>query len=938
MRFHIDNRIVNPSVAWRAAAIALLVVAGCRAEGSSGRIVVHASEALHAGVKLAVDDLVADFGRISGRAVERVAGPAARCVRGESHIEVQGIVPEREGGEALHAQAYEIAEERCGDGGRRVMLRGGGLLSAQWAVYDLLQRLGVRYFHPEQTVYPKVIAWPAEPIRVVERPAFQQRYLHAHRTHPIELVAPLGAHGLDMAGYQRRWIDWNVKMRQSSVDGTDETYIGDYRNVRGFPWGGGLNLLNAQQGGRPLLSPDDRRPESQQIAEAIDRQMRPRDGFPPPSSFGFQFNANEFTPVDDVKTVERIRFITDYVSSKYPGVDIYTINHGTAMAPTPNFGVRFFDLSQFASGNLGVKVHTLMFYDLERAAPVYGNTDFSHMLAWLRREAGKRRIVHYPESSWWLTFDLPVPLFLAPATLEARQHDIDLVRDLVVSDPKSKTGVYGHELFSSGQEWGYWLIDYCVAQMAWDLSMTHARCLDDFFATIEGGDEVRAVWREVEARQVVDMRDTEIVRFLVGSDDATETALKAGINFHPLPPAPGDVLAWDDAKVAELERRSLAPLRTMAADYARWTARIDAILERQSASQASWVREIRDGLKVFGLRAAHAVAVYETSVALRAALKARDDAAVQAAKAGLLRARAVTEDATGVIRAREADYRYPAALTIEGDEAGTPGALQNPTVYPYRYLSRTHRAFYWTRPDAQLAALFEPRPAGVTSEKGVVRVGAPFDLTVTADGISRVEVDWGDGTTPDAATQHAFSRQGFFTWRAAVDHARGRIDASGVVAAVAERVVVAKGALAIVEPAGASAIGSSLPGFEVGLGDDGASFMAVRPLERGVAVERRARTGTTSAADDLALPLGANGSVTIFGATLEVADADAAGARKVTVRGKLSTDEIVALLVRVGGFDAVGAKRTIALLLGYTPETLPAQIDVVAEGPGRAED
>ena len=60
-------------------------------------------------------------------------------------------------------------------------------------------------------------------------------------------------------------------------------------------------------------------------------------------------------------------------------------------------------------------VHPLMFYDLERpAAGVYGNQDFGALLSFIRAQQAERPIVHYPEASWWLTFDLPVPLYLAP--------------------------------------------------------------------------------------------------------------------------------------------------------------------------------------------------------------------------------------------------------------------------------------------------------------------------------------------------------------------------------------------------------------------------------------------------------------------------------------------------------------------------------------------
>ena len=103
-----------------------------------------------------------------------------------------------------------IRETRCG-GGRNVVIRGTSTLSTQWATYDFLQRLGIRYFHPEQTVYPKRLRWPAHPINIVERPDFQSRSIHVHREHPVELLASDDIPKEEMAGYQKRWVDWNVK-------------------------------------------------------------------------------------------------------------------------------------------------------------------------------------------------------------------------------------------------------------------------------------------------------------------------------------------------------------------------------------------------------------------------------------------------------------------------------------------------------------------------------------------------------------------------------------------------------------------------------------------------------------------------------------------------------------------------------------------------------
>lgn len=589
-------------------------------------VVVHTPRDLDPGVRPAVDDLITDFAEVSGVRAGEAHLPDPGCTAGKVRIVFLGHEHDERGSRVasdLDRQEIEVVETRCAGDGRRIVVRGGGKLSGQWAGYAFLEALGIRFFHPEQTLYPPRLIWPDQPIRVAEGPAFRRRSMHAHRTHPIELSAPRFFIDLDMAGYQRRWIDWNIKLRQTRVDGWDEALIGTYAYDRGFDRGAGFNLLNTQQGGRPILDPDDPRPESEQLAAAIDERMVPVEGKPDVKRFGFQFNPSEFTEADHQTTVDRLTFITDYIGDNYPGAQVSTINHGTYVAPG-ELGVPFFDLPELAPPELEVSVHLLMFYDLERsAAGIYGNESFAHKLEWIRRQQEIRRIVYYPESSWWLTFDLPVPLYLAPVTLEARTYDIRLLEDMRSPADDSRSGVYGHHIFTSGQEWGYWMIDYCVARMAWDLQ-SHTDCVADFADKLAAGDEVLEVFAEVEARQVVDLRDPELLRFLVGSDDETETAAAAGIFFHPLPPAPVDILGIADQAAADLESQSLTPLEEMAADYHRWADRIDAVLALQTATQAPWVREISDGLRVFALRAEHAVAVYRTALALRAAIEAGD--------------------------------------------------------------------------------------------------------------------------------------------------------------------------------------------------------------------------------------------------------------------------------------------------------------------------
>ena len=893
-------------------------------------------------MRIAIEDLVSDLELIHDAPVDTAELPAPECLPGEIHLLVLGHEHDEDGNSSeaeLDEQEFSIEETLCRRGGRRVVLRGGSPLSSQWAVYDLLMTLGVRYFHPEHTWYPPEAKWP-ESLSKIEGPSFMRRSMSAHRTHPIELSAPNDPGELDMEGYQKRWIDWNVKLRQSAVNGWDSEFAGTYAYERGFPRMASFRLLNTQQGGERVLDPDDPRSEEEQIAAAIEEEFQPVEGVPDVSELHFQFNPSEFTEADDEDTVRRLTFIADYIEAEHPGVSIYTINHGTHGEPTPNYGVRFYDLPQFAPGAIGVKVHTLMFYDLERPAPVYGNEDFSYLLDWTLEQHPHRRILHYPESSWWLTFDLPVPLYLAPVTLEARRHDIDLLQDYLSEALDDETGIYGHHLFTSGQEWGYWLIDYCTAWMAWDTSITHTDCIADFTGTLAGGDRIASVLQEVEERQVTDMRDPEIIRYLVGSDDETEVALDVGIDFHPLPPGPARVLDYTDEAVAGLRSSSLDALRAIAADYHEWADAVEETLPKQSEWQAPWAWEIHDGLRIFALRAEHSLAVYETALSLRDALAASDMAAVSEAATGLEVARDITERAKTIVRAREAEYRYPDELTIVGDEPGEPGAIQNATIYPYRYLSRTHRMFYWERPNDQLGTLFGEGMETVRVERRILEEGDAVEISILADEVSDLRIDWGDGNVSHELEAHVYEEQGFHGWVLDATTESGVVHHVDDAVVVERRMVFPNGSLTVEWPEEASLVGSLMPGFIVGLGDDGAKMMALgrvdgeTPVAAHQGVQRRDRAGMVSGPADLALSLQNVGDLLVHDAVLTVGEGAGSDERTLLIEGEMMSQDIIDLLVGVGGFDQDGARKLVADVLGYTPDTLPEAIDfgIFAEG------
>ena len=296
------------------------------------------------------------------------------------------------------------------------------------------------------------------------------------------------------------------------------------------------------------------------------------------------------------------------------------------------------------------------------------------------------------------------------------------------------------------------------------------------------------------------------------------------------------------------------------------------------------MREIRDGLRVFALRAEHAVAVYEGALAVRGARAAGRRWSAGPLGKALSRARALTDAARQVVRRREADYRYPAALTIAGGERGTaPRPLPNRTVYPYRYLSRTHRLTYWTRPDEQLAALVR---------RALARSGQPVAAAT--------------GQPPPLLFPRGSLK---------VESPRAGAAAGGAAARPDRRPGRRRRALPRAAPAGRRRGGEA----------------PASPPDPW----RAEREGGRPSPADLPLPCAGWASWSSARRRCRSTRRAARPRPALTIRGRLRTDDIVALMTKTGGFEATGARTVLALTLGYTPGRLPEAVPLALRAEGR---
>jgi hypothetical protein len=451
---------------------------------------------------------------------------------------------------------------------------------------------------------------------------------------------------------------------------------------------------------------------------------------------GTDMGTSEFTPTDDKRTLEWLNELTS--ASRAAGKRAYAKIHCSTgqvaksfVDPVTGGPLNFNFLPRLADPSLGVYPHTVQHYGLDDPAPTYGNVDFGYMRAFLEEEAGARETIWHPETAYWVSFDVDVPLFL-PVYAERRVHDLRLI---AADERAGRLGRGAHKgarmdgqmVFSSGWEWGYWLNDVVAARAAWnpreavgsDEDALRA-ILDEAlrsFGTSQGAsiDAVLALARAerellIEGR-VGGARPRDIERrngqgYLQGwetwddvSVDLHHYAAAVGVHIAPTQPE----------KLGLVEMRS--PF-SAGPDYASEVEPLLAEMERTLADRADafdrlrgapLLDELADGARVTALRARQVHGLYDW-VASRA-------------RPRLNGARVALDAAQAIVLRRERAYRC--------DPDRIAGWRPNPTAYPFCYLWTTRSLHYWWRDE----------------EKAVDAPWSPFIDNI----ISPLDVAFGEG-------------------------------------------------------------------------------------------------------------------------------------------------------------------------------------------------
>lgn len=747
---------------------------------SSGQLQVRIllAESFGEGVQMAARDLVDAMARIAGVPVPEDAvtnNPDDVVGRPSISVTVTNLQTDE-----LGAQGYRLEVGRLGGGSPSLAILARSEIGAMYALYQIAADLGVRYFHPEETFYPDnpdaTLPWYPEPAEY--GPDFARRGFHEHTQHPIPaadfLLNPDWPGAREQAS---RYLKWLARNRQNTLTfhllkTVDKPrwipYIRDVVDEAhryGIRVGVVVSFMDRQQNAYRLLDDSaDPGTEGEQIRAGLDElldhvppdaacptcppcpDVRTETGLitgPPKRALfdfvGLQFGTSEFTtptgtgeirPEDravawldtalaHLKTTycQRDGLKREYrMDEPYPYAKAFAWIH-TPCGVKASDGSLYFHLPLRADPDLGVFVHTTMFYDMDHPAPVYGCQNFHHQKDFLGQAAQQRRpTVYFPETAWWLGFDNNLPLLL-PVTGRSREHDLRSVlpRFAISAEGSSPAWrVLGHVTFTTGREWTYWQYDHFLTRATWREAETWNDYLD-WIAPMygEAGSAVATTlrtWTDIQVKYFYEVNPS-LFFYLAGELPQDEAGAAAGVIARP-PKLPfSRVFQMDDDALASWKAQDLDRLVEMRAE-------LGVVFEslpdetRGTEQNRRLFGEVRDAMRLFLMRLDHAVALYSGVMAARewrvenerAAAEGREpDASVQVAakakaEARLGEARAITDQVRAIVAEGERRYREP----LEQVARPRPDNL---TAYKFGYLWETSTAYFWSRRDEQLASL-----------------------------------------------------------------------------------------------------------------------------------------------------------------------------------------------------------------------------------------
>ncbi|PLX67874.1 MAG: hypothetical protein C0603_07075 [Denitrovibrio sp.] len=553
-----------------------------------------------------------------------------------------------------------------------------------FGLYGFLQeKLGFRFYHPKNTFIPKHANWPLpNDFNFTGKPKFEKRGFHLHTMHPMELTEQLHS-SMDGTAIDdvKEYIDWLVHTGQNvmqfwllrTVDKDAwPAYATEYVNYaksRGILIGTVISLSTLQQKAfqtMNILNPMNS--YTRQIDNNIKWLLQVPFDF-----VSIDFTMGEYLP--DLSTImpEKKKYLIQTIKDKY-GINVMENTH-------------VIKRDELTSPECAGKViHSVMFYSItEDDAPVYGNKNQKFMFDMMKQSKMERETWYWPESSYWVTFDTSVPLFLLPY-LKSRHDDITNIGDL---------GIDGHVTFTSGWEWGYWVIDYSIANWSWayatdgnEKTTSPTSVLAELF-----GDESSNLFFQALAVQEKYLKNKKLITLLSAKTPFEELPWPFNKSFQPT----GDYSMLRAAVpfLGKSDRINIETDANLLIDFHDELSDIVSQLKDIKKSNNTVIAYLRDeiirSLEITALRAQHRHYTLLAGAYRNYRLK---DSSKYYLSNLLLSAKNTRYTAMNIVKSMESEYRYPIALIAR--------KMHGHTSYDFGYLYPVSDLFFWKREEQQV--------------------------------------------------------------------------------------------------------------------------------------------------------------------------------------------------------------------------------------------
>jgi hypothetical protein len=581
---------------------------------------------------------------------------------------------------------------RLEGGGTLLHVLGGGPLGRQYGLWHALESLGYRFPHPRYTKVPtEFTAARAEVLGRDYAPDVKKRRgLHLHTLHPIESMYDFWIPGPENLEGAKRAIDFLVKNRGNyiqwaALDDIEKTpallpawkehtkALTDFAHAHGVHTGIALQLFGQSNLQNAFDLIDDTSGDPVPEMERRLHVLLDGAGF---DTLNLSFG--EFFGADPGTFIARVDSAYEAMQRVQPGVEL------TATIHVGNFdnlrvtwmGVRqlYYFLVRYANPAIVPWIHTTMYFNLyEDAGLAYLHEQFDEHRAYLEeRLRAAQSVGYFPESAYWVAFDINIPTFL-PVYMRSRHLDLEQLSAAGTLDD--------HVVFSSGWEWGYWLTDATTLRMTY----THPTKWDEPMAQLYAGwgatgataaDLVRRM-AEAQHRALIIER---LAAYVASRDQIIDAGDKLGIFSQPDRPEFSELLAATPAVREDFRVRVLEKLKIHADELTAMAAEADAL-----PSDDPVMAELKDGVQVTAARVRFIHALYAATLAY----------ASTGNEGGF-----ITEAETHLALGKDIVARRRKALW-DPDPKTILHPTPNPTFYQYGYLREADTLCFWERERAQ---------------------------------------------------------------------------------------------------------------------------------------------------------------------------------------------------------------------------------------------